>query len=99
MELPECEECRAILRDYRSAWRALAGEMGQSRLASDPEFRQDWLQARKLRTEEDVTLAEEVFPAIQFKSSPVVRLAIWRKFAHEARTGHKVELWRRRSAN
>jgi hypothetical protein len=44
-----------------------------------------------LRTEEDVALAEELFPAIQFNSSIRVGLALSRMLAHEVRApGHKI---------
>jgi hypothetical protein len=90
MSLSECDECRAIVEDYIAANRALAQEMQSSRLGSDKEFAQAWRQARKLKTEEDVVLAEELFPAIQFRSSPSVGLVFRRMLAHETRTGHKV---------
>ena len=90
MSLPDCDECRAIVADIIAASRALAQEMLESRLGSDKEFAQAWHQARMLRTEEDVVLAEELFPAIQFNSSTRVRLAFSRMLAHEVRTGHKV---------
>jgi hypothetical protein len=90
MSLPECNECRAIVADYIEANRALAQEMLESRLGRDEEFAQAWHRARKLRTEEDVVLAEELFPAIQFNFSPGVGRALNRMLAHEARTGHKV---------
>jgi hypothetical protein len=90
MSLPECDECRAIVADYIAANRALAREMLESRLGSDKEFAQAWHQARKLKTEEDVVLAEELFPAIRFNSSPRVGLALSRMLTHEVRTGHKV---------
>jgi hypothetical protein len=64
--------------------------MLESRLGSDKEFADAWHQARKLRTEQDVVLAEKLFPATQFNSSPKVGLALSRMLAHEARTGHKV---------
>jgi len=90
MSLPECVECRASIANYIGAYRALARQMRGTRLASDKEFARAWHQARKLRTEEDVVLAEELFPSIQFNSSPRVGLAVNRMLAHEARTGHKV---------
>ena len=90
MSLPECGECRAIIAEYVAANRALAEEMLESRLGSDEEFAQAWHQARKLKTEEDAILAEELFPAIQFRSSSGVGLVLKRMLAHETRTGHKV---------
>jgi hypothetical protein len=90
MNLFECDECRAIVAGYLAAHRALAREMIESRLGSDKEFADAWRQARKLRTEEDVVLAEKLFPAIQFNSSPKVGLSLSRMLVHEARTGHKV---------
>ena len=90
MSLPECDECRAIVADYMAANRALAREMLESRLGSDKEFAEAWHQARKLETEEDVVLAEELFPAIQFSSSPRMGLTLSQMLAHYARTGHKI---------
>lgn len=89
VSLPECDECRASIADYIGAWRALHREMHGTRLGSDKEFAQTWRQARRLGTEEDVVLAEELFPSIQFDSSHGVRLALNRMLVHEARTGHK----------
>ncbi|SPE43590.1 hypothetical protein SBA3_980017 [Candidatus Sulfopaludibacter sp. SbA3] len=93
MGLPECEECRAILKDYWSAWRAVTEEMRASHPGTEKEFAQVLRQARMMRTEDDVVLAEKVFPAVHLKSSAKVGLAIGRKFAHQARSGHKVD-WR-----
>ena len=90
MSLPECDECRAIVADYIAANQALAQEMHESRLGSDREFAEAWHQARKLETEEDVVLAEELFPAIQFSSSPRMGLILSRVLTHYARTGHKI---------
>jgi len=90
MSLPECDECRAIIADYIAASQALAREMHESRLGSDKEFAAAWHQARKLETEEDVVLAEELFPAIQFRSSPRMGVILSRVLAHYARTGHKI---------
>lgn len=90
MNLPECDECRASIADYTEAWRALDQEMLGTRLASDKQLAQVWHQARRLKTEEDVVLAEELFPTIQFHSSHRVGLALNRLLLHEARTGHKV---------
>jgi hypothetical protein len=70
--------------------------MGESRLGTDAQFAQAWHQARKLRTEEDVVLAEELFPAIQFTASSKVGLVLRRMLVHEARTGHKVRRFFRR---
>jgi hypothetical protein len=90
MRLLGCDECRAIVADYIAANRALAREMLESRLANDKEFAQAWHQARNLKTEADVVLAEKVFPAMRFNSSPRVGLALKRILAHEVRTGHSV---------
>ena len=90
MSLPVCDECRASIADFIEACRALDREMLKTRLARDNEFAQAWHQARKLGTEEDVVLAEELFPSIHFNSSPGVGLALNRMLAHYSRTGHKV---------
>jgi hypothetical protein len=90
MSLPECNECRAIVADYITTIRALAQEMHESRLGCDKEFAEAWHQARKLETEEDVVLAEELFPAIQFNSSRRMRLTLSRMLAYYARTRHKI---------
>lgn len=99
MNLLECNECRAIVAGYLSAYRALAREMLESRLGSDKEFADAWHQARKLRTEQDVVLAEKLFPATQFNSSAGVGLALSRMLVHEVRTGHKVRHVFRRKMN
>jgi hypothetical protein len=90
MSLPECDECRASIAVYVEAWRALNREMLGTRLAGGQELAQALHQARRLRTEEDVVLAEELFPSIQFNSSLGVRLALNRMLLHETRAGHKV---------
>jgi hypothetical protein len=90
MSLLDCDECRAIVADYIAACRAIAREIRGSRLRSDWEFAQAWHQATRLRTEEDVALAEELSPAIRFNSSPEVGLALSRMLAHEVRAGHKI---------
>lgn len=90
MNLPGCDECRASIVDYIEAWRALNLEMVGTRLASGQELAEAVRQARRLRTEEDVVLAEELFPSIQLNSSHTVRLALSRMLAHETRSGHKV---------
>jgi hypothetical protein len=92
MNLPDCNECRAMVADYIKAYRALVQEMLESRLGTDKEFAQAWHRARRLRTEEDVVLAEQLFPAVRFNSTPGVRHALGRIFAHETRTGHKARL-------
>jgi hypothetical protein len=97
MNLPECHECRSIVIEFKAAIRALNGEMAQSRLGSDQEFAQAWRQARELKTEEDVALAEELFPAVQFNSSHKVGLVFRRMFTHEARTGHHLRRLLRRT--
>lgn len=95
MTLPECEECRARIRDYIEAHWTLAREMAETRLGSDPEYAQAWKRARRLRTEEDVVMAEEMFPSIKFQSSAGVGRAMRRMLAHEVRTGHKPRCWLR----
>ena len=90
MNLPECDECRAIVADYAAANQALAQEMHESRLGSNKEFAEAWHQARRQETEEDVVLAEELFPAIQFISSARMGLILNRMLTHYARTGHKI---------
>jgi len=95
MNLPECEECRACITECVQAYQPLGREVLGTRLANDREFANDWHRARKLRTEEDVVLGEELFPSIRFKSSPAIGSARNRMLVHEARTGHKVRLvWR-----
>jgi hypothetical protein len=89
MNLPDCDECRASIADYIETWRAVYRELG-TRLASDKDLAQAWHQTRRLRTEEDVALAEELFPSIQLNSSHGVGHALNRMLAHENRTGHKV---------
>jgi hypothetical protein len=90
MSLPKCDECRAIIADYIAAYEALAQEMLELYLGDDKELAQTWLQARELKNEEDVALAEELFPRIQFRSSSEMRLVFMRMLAHESRTGHEV---------
>ena len=92
MSTPECDECRAIRQERANAYIAMAREIAESLQSGDKELVQAWLKARWLRTEEDVLVAEQVFPAIPLKSSERVRLGIQRQQMHYARTGHKLDL-------
>jgi hypothetical protein len=89
MTFPECEECRAIIAEYVAAGQQLAQEMRESRLGRDKEFAEAWHQARRLQTEDDVALAEELFPTIQLPSSARIRDIRGRMSLHSLRTGHK----------
>jgi hypothetical protein len=91
--LPECDECRASIADYAESYRMLAREMAETRLGRDEQYAKAWHQARRLRTEEDVVLAEKLFPSIKFNSSARIGSALNRMLVHEARTGHKARSW------
>lgn len=85
----DCEECRKIKLELREAWM-------NAWLSADEEFRAAWL-ALPGGTEEDAARAEELFPRanIEHERAERLRKAVMTKFAHEARTGHKIPLWRR----
>ncbi len=85
----DCEECRKIKLELREAWM-------EAWLSADEEFRAAWL-ALPGGTEEDAARAEELFPRANIEHERAERLpkAVMTKFAHEARTGHKIPLWRR----
>ena len=91
MNFPACDECRAIVAEFREAFRLVAEEMRASRLSTDSDLAQSFGQALTMQTGADVALAEEVFPAIHLKSSPRIRLVIERNIAHRMRTGHKLD--------
>jgi hypothetical protein len=79
-----CAECSAIAREIRDAYR-------ETWLSASPELRLAWLATSGLRggTEEDVLRLEELLPAAERHSSPRIGNALRRRFAHEARAGHK----------
>jgi hypothetical protein len=89
MSTPECDECRAGRQEYTDACISTLREVTELLQSGDKESTLAWIKARKLNTEEDVLLAEQLFPAVQLKSSQRVRLAIGRLRLHQARTGHK----------
>jgi hypothetical protein len=80
-----CEECTTIAREMRDAY-------VETWLSSSQESRDAWAAIYKLRggTEEDVLRVEALLPNAAPKSSPRIGVAVRRKLAHEARTGHKV---------
>ncbi len=80
-----CKRCAAIAQELREAY-ADAG------ISSDQESRDAWIAIYRLigGTEEDALRAEELSPAAQFREPLRINRAIHRKFAHEARSGHKV---------
>jgi len=43
-------------------------------------------------TEEDAARAGELMPRARFRNALEVNRALMRKFAHEARAGHKIEM-------
>ena len=89
MSTSECDDCRAIRQEYTDAGIAILREVAGLLQSGDKESALALIKARKLETEEDVLLAEQLFPAVQLKSSQRVRLAIGRLRLHQARTGHK----------
>ena len=92
MGTPECDECRAVHQEYTDACVAILRELAELLQSGDKESTLAWLKARKLNTEEDVLLAEQLFPAVRLKSSKRVSDAIRRLRLHQARTGHKPSL-------
>ena len=86
-----CDECGKIKLELREAWM-------DAWLSAGEEFRAAWL-ALPGGTEEDAARAEEIFPTagIRHRQAERLRQAVMTKFAHEARTGHKIPLWRRGS--
>ncbi len=90
MSMPECDECRAIRQEYTDAYLAVAREVAESLESGDKELAEAWLKARRFLSEEDVILAEQVFPTVRLKSSVPFSLAIRRQLIHHARTGHKL---------
>jgi hypothetical protein len=89
MSTRECDECRAIRQEYTDSYIAILREVAELLQSGDKESALAWIKARKLNTEEDVLLAEQLFPAVRLKSSQRVGDAIRRFRLHQARTGHK----------
>jgi hypothetical protein len=80
-----CQECEAIVQELRDAYADAWSFSGQ-------ESKDAWVATYKMigGTEEDATRAEDLAPAAQFREPLRINRAIHRKFAHEARSGHKV---------
>ena len=80
-----CKECEAIALELREAY-------ADAWISSDQGSRDAWIATYKLvgGTEEDAVRAEELVSSAQFRDALRVKQAIRRKFAHEARSGHKV---------
>jgi hypothetical protein len=78
-----CDECRSIMQELSAAYREA--------LAS-PEIRDALIACRKMigGTESDVVDAEDAFAKARGKSSPRIRNAISRMYAHMVRTGHRL---------
>jgi len=80
-----CEECEAIARElgkaYADAW-----------TSCDQASRDAWTATYSLigGTEEDAERAEALVPAARFRHPLRINRALHRKFAHEARSAHKV---------
>ena len=81
-----CQECLAIAREldevYADAW-----------ISGDQAFREAWIATYQLigGTEEDFTRAEEMAPFPVSAESKKIDRALLKKFAHEARSGHKID--------
>jgi len=82
-----CKECEAIALELREA-------CADAWISSDEESRDAWIATYKLigGTEEDAVRAEELVAAAQFLEPLRINRALEKKFAHEARSGHKVAL-------
>ena len=80
-----CKECEAIALELREA-------CADAWISSDEESRDAWIATYKLigGTEEDSVRAEQLVSAAQFRDPLRINQALRRKFAHEARSGHKV---------
>ncbi len=80
-----CHECMAIARElgeaHSDAW-----------TSSDKASRDAWLATYKLigGTEEDVARAEELIPFARLQDPLRINRPLLKKFAHEARSGHKI---------
>jgi uncharacterized Zn finger protein len=83
--LVTCKECGEIALELRGAY-------VDAWISSDQESKDAWIAAYKLigGTEEDAVRAEELVTSAKFRDPLRINQAIRRKFAHEARSGHKV---------
>ena len=82
-----CEECVAVAQElgeaYADAW-----------ISCDQAFREAWLATYNLigGTEEDLERAEALASPAGSQRHLRINRALLRKFAHEARSGHKILL-------
>jgi hypothetical protein len=80
-----CNECQAIARElgqaYSDAW-----------VSGDQTFRDAWTATYRLigGVEQDAVRAEELSPAAPIRDPLRINRALFRKLAHEARSGHKI---------
>jgi len=80
-----CEECKAIAQElseaYADAW-----------ASSDQASRDAWTATYRLigGTEEDAERAEALVPAARFRDPSRINRALHNKFAHQARSGHRI---------
>jgi hypothetical protein len=80
-----CDECEAIAEElgeaYADAW-----------FSADQVSKDAWIAVRTLigGTEQDAVRAEEVILRARFQNPLRINQALQRKFAHEARSGHKI---------
>jgi hypothetical protein len=82
-----CDECEAIEQELREAY-------ADAWISSDQASRDALAAIHKLMggTEEDAERAEALIPNARFEDPLRINRALHRKFAHEARSGHKIPL-------
>jgi hypothetical protein len=85
MNNSSCDECKAIAQELREAY-------AEAWDSSDQVSKDAWLATYQMigGTEDDATRAEELVPVAQFQEPRRINQALHKKFAHEARSGHKV---------
>jgi len=82
-----CQDCDAIAQELGEAY-------VEAFILADEATRDARLAIYEMigGTEEDATRAGELMPRARFRNALEVNRALMRKFAHEARAGHKIEM-------
>jgi hypothetical protein len=84
-----CSECEAIAQEIREAY-------VDAWISADQASRDALIATYQLMggTEQDAERAEELIPRARFRDPLRINRALQRKFAHEARSGHKISFTR-----
>jgi hypothetical protein len=83
--LTACNECTAIAQELREAYADAWDSSAQT-------SKDAWVATYEMigGTEDDATRAEQLVREAHIPNAPRIKQALLKKFAHEARSGHKV---------